>query len=63
MNHRSEASLAEIESMIVDLGYGTVEYHEALAMYGLMIARSQWRLAELARRRQEKTQRNKERRA
>lgn len=49
-----EASLAQIEAAINALGHGTPEYHEALAMYGITIARSQWRLAEMARNRQQK---------
>lgn len=44
-------TLAEIEQAINDLGYGTEEYHEALAMYFLTLARSQWRLADQASRR------------
>jgi hypothetical protein len=42
-------TIAEIEKAIADLGYGTEEYHEALGMYCMMLARSQWRLAEYAR--------------
>lgn len=43
------ATIQEIEKAIADLGYGTEEYHEALGFYFLTLARSQWRLAELAR--------------
>lgn len=50
----SEATLAQIDAMITALGYGTPEYHEAVAMYAMTIARSQWRLADMARNRQEK---------
>lgn len=44
-------TLAEVERTIESLGYGTPEYHEAVAMYLMIMARAQWRLAELARRR------------
>lgn len=50
----SEATLAQIDAMITALGHGTPEYHEAMAMYGMTIARSQWRLADLARNRRDK---------
>lgn len=50
-------SIAEIEEAIEALGYGTPEYHEALAMYLLMMARAQWRLADMAERRQTKAKR------
>lgn len=50
----SEATLARIDAEINALGYGTPEYHEALAMYAITIARSQWRLADLARNRKQK---------
>lgn len=47
-------TLAQIDAMINALGYGTPEYHEAVAFYAMTIARSQWRLAEMARNRQDK---------
>lgn len=49
-----EATLAQIDAAINALGHGTPEYHEAVAMYAITIARSQWRLAEMARNRQQK---------
>jgi hypothetical protein len=42
-------TLSEIEREIEALGYGTPEYHEAMAFYCLTLARSQWRMAERAR--------------
>jgi hypothetical protein len=50
----SETTLARIDAEINALGYGTPEYHEAVAMYAVTIARSQWRLAEMARNRRDK---------
>ena len=47
-----ETTLVEIERAITALGYGTPEYHEAMAMYCLTLARGQWRMADQARRRQ-----------
>jgi phage-related minor tail protein len=43
--------LTEIEKTIADLGYGTEEYHEAMGYYLMILARSQWRQADLARKR------------
>jgi hypothetical protein len=40
-------TLQEVEKAINDLGYGTPEYHEALAFYFMTLARSQWRHADL----------------
>lgn len=48
----SEVTIAEIEREITALGYGTPEYHEAMAMYCMTLARGQWRMADTARRRQ-----------
>jgi hypothetical protein len=42
-------TIEQIETAINDLGYGTPEYHEALAMYFMVLARSQWRRADWAR--------------
>jgi hypothetical protein len=42
-------TIAEIEKAITDLGYGTPEYHEALGMYFMVLARSQWRRADQLR--------------
>lgn len=42
-------TLEQIERTITDLGEGTPEYHEALAYYFLILARTQWRRADLAR--------------
>lgn len=44
-------SIAEVERTIEALGYGTPEYHEAMAFYLLTMTRVQWRLADLAHRR------------
>ena len=41
--------LGEVEKAISDLGYGSQNYHEAMAFYLLTMARAQWRLADLAR--------------
>lgn len=43
------ATIQEIEKAINDLGYGTEEYHEALAFYLMTLARVQWRRADLIR--------------
>jgi hypothetical protein len=43
-------TIADIEHAIDALGYGTPEYHEALAFYCMTLARAQWRRAEMARR-------------
>lgn len=40
--------IREIEQAIEALGPGTPEYHEALAMYLMTMARAQWRLADQA---------------
>lgn len=45
----AEATLREIEQAIEALGHGTEEYHEAVGMYCLTLARSQWRIAERIR--------------
>jgi len=50
----SAPTIEDIEKMIRALGYGTEEYHEAMAFYCMTLARSQWRLAELARARRVK---------
>jgi hypothetical protein len=39
-------TVAQIEQAINDLGYGTPEYHEALAFYLMTLARAQWRVAD-----------------
>lgn len=44
-------SLAEIVQAINKLNYGTAEYHEAMAMLMMFMARAQWREADLARKR------------
>lgn len=43
-------TIADIEHAIDALGYGTPEYHEALAFYCMTLARAQWRRADMARR-------------
>lgn len=48
------ATLEQIDAAINALGHGTPEYHEAVAMYAITIARSQWRMAEMARNRRDK---------
>jgi hypothetical protein len=45
--------LAEAEKAISALGYGTENYHNAMAYYLMTMARAQWRLADLASRRQQ----------
>lgn len=42
-------TISDIEKAIDDLGYGTPEYHEAMAFYCMMLARSQWRRADMIR--------------
>ena len=44
----SDSKLAELEKAIADLGYGTSDYHNAVAYYLLTMARAQWRLADQA---------------
>jgi hypothetical protein len=50
-------TIADIERAINDLGYGTPEYHEAVAFYCMTLARAQWRMADVARRRERKSKR------
>jgi hypothetical protein len=50
-------SIAEIEKAIEALGEGTPEYHEALAMYLLTMARAQWRIADAAQAKKDKAER------
>jgi hypothetical protein len=50
-------SIAEIESAIQALGEGTPEYHEALAMYLLTMARAQWRIADRAQVKRDRAER------
>lgn len=45
-------SLAEVVQAINRLDYGTPEYHEAMAMLMMFMARTQWREADLARKRE-----------
>lgn len=52
-------SIAEIEREIGALGYGTPEYHEAMAFYCMTLAKAQWRMAERARLREHARQRRK----
>lgn len=50
-------TIADIERTIEALGYGTQEYHECMALYLMTMARAQWRLADLAHRRELSTHR------
>ena len=54
---RAVTSIAEVEQAIEALGEGTPEYHEALAMYLLTMARAQWRIADAARIKRDKAER------
>jgi hypothetical protein len=46
---RQPPTIEDIERQIAAFGYGTPEYHEAMAHYLVTMARAQWRLADLAR--------------